>query len=163
MGDAMTVAVVLGDPCDAGVMGHAEEMLGRLGISFERRVIPTPVLGEALRRFVEGTSAAVFIASAGVGGVNLAAAVAALTTRPVLAVPVESASLRGIDLLHASVRQPVGAPAGVLAIGKAGAVNAALAAVAILANSDAALREKLHSFRREQTEKVLADSLPATA
>lgn len=160
-GDMAQVAILIGQQRDAEVMRHAEETLGQFGVLFERAVVLAPLAGDALRGFVAQSDCRVFIASAGGAGVNLPAAVASWTTRPVLAVPMESASLRGMDSLYASVQQPVGAPAGVLAIGKAGAINAALAAVAILANSDSALREKLQAFRREQTEKVLADSLPA--
>jgi len=101
----------------------------------------------------------VYIAAAG-GAAHLAGVVAAQTVAPVLGVPIESQSLKGLDSLLAMVQMPGGIPVGTLAIGKAGATNAALLAVAILANSRPALKEKLLAFRAEQTEKVLKETLP---
>jgi 5-(carboxyamino)imidazole ribonucleotide mutase len=100
----------------------------------------------------------VVIAAAG-GAAHLAGVAAAHTLLPVLGVPMESASLKGMDSLLATVQMPAGVPVGTLAIGKAGAVNAALLSVAILANSRPELREKLRKYREEQTRKVLAENL----
>jgi 5-(carboxyamino)imidazole ribonucleotide mutase len=99
------------------------------------------------------------IAAAG-GAAHLAGVVAAHTLLPVLGVPMESASLKGLDSLLATVQMPAGVPVGTLAIGKPGATNAALLAVAILANARPPLREKLRRFREEQTAKVLKETLP---
>ena len=100
-------------------------------------------------------------AAAGAGGAaHLPGMTAAQTALPVLGVPVESHSLKGIDSLLSIVQMPAGVPVGTLAIGKAGATNAALLAIAILANSRPQLRERLHQFRRDQTEKVLKETLP---
>ena len=100
-----------------------------------------------------------YIAAAG-GAAHLAGVVAAQTVAPVLGVPIESQSLKGLDSLLAMVQMPGGIPVGTLAIGKAGATNAALLAVAILANSRPALKEKLLAFRAEQAEKVLKETVP---
>ena len=137
-------------------MRHAAEMLERFGVPHERRVISAHRTPELMSRFAseaEGRGLEVVIAGAG-GAAHLPGMVAAYTTVPVLGVPVESKTLKGVDSLLSIVQMPTGVPVGTLAIGKAGATNAALLAVAILANTRPDLREKLKTFRREQAEKV---------
>ncbi|MEW6636573.1 MAG: 5-(carboxyamino)imidazole ribonucleotide mutase [Actinomycetota bacterium] len=162
IGGEPLVGVIMGSASDWETMRHAAETLERFGIPHERRVVSahrTPELmaryaGEAEERGVE-----VIIAGAG-GAAHLPGMVAAHTTLPVLGVPVESRSLKGMDSLLSIAQMPAGVPVGTLAIGRAGATNAALLAVAILAASRPKLRERLKRFRREQTEKVLEAKLP---
>ena len=156
------VAVIMGSKSDWEVMRQADETLARFEIPHECRVLSahrTPVqtaeyVGQAESRGIE-----VIIAAAG-GAAHLAGVCAAHTVLPVLGVPMESASLKGLDSLLSTVQMPGGIPVGTLAIGPAGARNAALLAVAILANSRPELREKLRRFRAEQSEKVLRETLP---
>jgi len=155
------VAVVMGSKSDWEVMRAADEMLTRFGVPHECRVLSahrTPAELEAWvkERAAEGTE--VFIAAAG-GAAHLAGVVAAHTVAPVLGVPMESASLKGLDSLLSMAQMPAGVPVGTLAIGKAGATNAALLAVAILATSRPPLKEQLVAFRREQAAKVLGETL----
>jgi len=156
------VAVMMGSKSDWEVMRQADEVLTKFEIAHECRVLSahrTPVqtaeyVGQAESRGIE-----VIIAAAG-GAAHLAGVCAAHTVLPVLGVPMESASLKGLDSLLSTVQMPGGIPVGTLAIGPAGARNAALLAVAILANSRPELREKLRRFRAEQSEKVLRETLP---
>jgi len=155
------VAVVMGSRSDWEVMRAADETLQRFGVPHECRVLSAHRTPAALEKWVKecaenGTE--VFIAAAG-GAAHLAGVVAAHTVLPVLGVPMESASLKGLDSLLAMVQMPAGVPVGTLAIGKAGATNAALLAVAILATSRPELKGKLESYRREQAEKVLGEAL----
>lgn len=156
------VCVIMGSQSDWETMQHAHAMLNRFGVEHECRIVSahrTPELMAQFARDAEANGVKVIIAGAG-GAAHLPGMVAAQTVVPVLGVPVESHALKGMDSLLSIVQMPAGIPVGTLAIGKAGATNAALLAVAILANDDAALREKLHAFRREQTETVLNTSLP---
>jgi 5-(carboxyamino)imidazole ribonucleotide mutase len=149
-------SVIMGSQSDWETMRHAAEMLERFGVPHERRVISAHRTPELMSRFAseaEGRGLEVVIAGAG-GAAHLPGMVAAYTTVPVLGVPVESKTLKGVDSLLSIVQMPTGVPVGTLAIGKAGATNAALLAVAILANTHPNLREKLKTFRREQAEKV---------
>ena len=149
-------SVIMGSQSDWETMRHAAEMLERFGVPHERRVISAHRTPELMSRFAseaEGRGLEVVIAGAG-GAAHLPGMVAAYTTVPVLGVPVESKTLKGVDSLLSIVQMPTGVPVGTLAIGKAGATNAALLAVAILANTRPNLREKLKTFRREQAEKV---------
>lgn len=158
---APLVAVVIGSKSDWEVMRSADEMLRRFGVSHECRVLSAHRTPAALERYVKDCAAGgteLFIAAAG-GAAHLAGVVAAHTVLPVLGVPMESASLKGLDSLLAMVQMPAGIPVGTLAIGKPGATNAALLAVAILATSRPELRAKLESYRREQAEKVLGETL----
>ena len=156
------VRVIMGSKSDWETMRQADEVLSKFEIPHECRVLSahrTPVqtaeyVGQAEARGVE-----VIIAAAG-GAAHLAGVCAAHTVLPVLGVPMESASLKGLDSLLSTVQMPAGIPVGTLAIGPAGARNAALLAVAILANSRPELREKLRRFRAEQSEKVLRETLP---
>jgi 5-(carboxyamino)imidazole ribonucleotide mutase len=150
-------SVIMGSQSDWETMRHAAEMLERFGVPHERRVISAHRTPELMSRFAseaEGRGLEVVIAGAG-GAAHLPGMVAAYTTVPVLGVPVESKTLKGVDSLLSIVQMPTGVPVGTLAIGKAGATNAALLAVAILANTRPNLREKLKTFRREQAEKVM--------
>lgn len=156
------VAVIMGSKSDWETMRHADELLTRFGVPHECRIVSahrTPALMAAFAAEAETRGIEVIIAGAG-GAAHLPGMVAAQTLVPVLGVPVESRALKGMDSLLSIVQMPGGIPVGTLAIGQAGATNAALLAVAILANKRPELREKLRQFRTEQTEKVLKDSLP---
>lgn len=156
------VGVVMGSASDWDVMVRAHEMLDELGISHECRVLSAHRTPDELLAWLgtmEKNGTEVFIAGAGVAAA-LPGVVAAYTTRPVLGVPVDSGPLRGEDALHAIVQMPPGIPVGTLAIGKAGATNAALLAAAILANKYPELTEKIANYRKAQAAKVLAVKLP---
>jgi len=151
----------MGSSSDWETMQHAVEMLDRFGVPTERHVMSahrTPEVTAAFASSAEAKGLEVIIAGAG-GAAHLAGVVAAHTVIPVLGVPIQSA-LQGLDSLLATVQMPGGIPVGTLAIGKAGATNAALLAVAILSNSRPDLRAKLHAFRKEQAEKVKQAKLP---
>ncbi len=156
------VIVIMGSKSDWEVMRQSSEMLSKFGVAHECRVLSahrTPVQTAEYVGAAEGRGIEVVIAAAG-GAAHLAGVCAAHTILPVLGVPMESASLKGMDSLLSTVQMPAGIPVGTLAIGPAGARNAALLAVAILANSRPELKAKLREFRREQSEKVLAEKLP---
>jgi 5-(carboxyamino)imidazole ribonucleotide mutase len=155
------VAVVMGSQSDWDVMRNADETLNQFGVAHECRVISahrSPGLAAEFGSTAESRGLEVVIAAAG-GAAHLAGVLAAHTTLPVLGVPMRSESLNGLDSLLATVQMPAGIPVGTVAIGKPGAVNAALLAVAILANSRPALRVKLHEFRQAQDEKIRAIKL----
>lgn len=156
------VAVMMGSKSDWETMRQADELLTRFEVSHECRVLSahrTPAQTAEYVSLAEGRGIEVIIAAAG-GAAHLAGVCAAHTVLPVLGVPMESASLKGMDSLLSTVQMPAGIPVGTLAIGPAGARNAALLAVAILANSRPDLRERLKRFRAEQSEKVLRETLP---
>ena len=143
-------------------MKHASEMLDRFGVPHERHVMSAHRTPEVAAEFAKGAEARgieVVIAGAG-GAAHLAGVMAAFTLVPVLGVPMQSSALQGLDSLLSTVQMPGGIPVGTLAIGKAGATNAALLAVSILSNSRPDLRGKLRAFRAEQTEKVRQEQLP---
>ncbi|MBO0801332.1 MAG: 5-(carboxyamino)imidazole ribonucleotide mutase [Blastocatellia bacterium] len=151
------VAIIMGSKSDWETMRHAAETLVRFEVMHECRIVSahrTPALMAQFAAAAELRGFEVIIAGAG-GAAHLPGMVAAHTLVPVLGVPVESAALKGMDSLLSIVQMPGGIPVGTLAIGTAGAINAALLAVAILANSRPDLREKLRKFREEQTAKVL--------
>ena len=155
------VGIVMGSKSDWEVMKHASDTLKQFDVAHECRVLSahrTPVACAKWATELERRHLEVVIAAAG-GAAHLAGVIAAHTILPVLGVPMESAALKGLDSLLSMVQMPGGIPVGTLAIGKPGAVNAALLAVAILANSRPALRERLHEFREKQADKVLADKL----
>jgi 5-(carboxyamino)imidazole ribonucleotide mutase len=155
------VAVIMGSKSDWDVMRHASEILTQFGIPHENKVCSAHRTPHAAAEFASGAEQRglqVIIAGAG-GAAHLAGVVASYTILPVLGVPMESQSLKGLDSLLSTVQMPGGIPVGTLAIGKPGATNAALLAVAILATSRPDLREKLSAFRAAQTEKVLNDTL----
>ncbi len=156
------VAVIMGSKSDWDTMQGAGEMLTQLGVAHETKIVSahrTPLLLAEFARDAEERGLEVIIAGAG-GAAHLPGMVAAQTLVPVLGVPVQSRALSGQDSLLSIVQMPAGIPVGTLAIGSAGAVNAALLAVAILANTRPELREKLRQFRADQTAKVLGDTLP---
>jgi 5-(carboxyamino)imidazole ribonucleotide mutase len=157
------VGLIMGSRSDWETMRHAAETLDALGIPCERRVVSahrTPDLLFAYATEAEERGLRVLIAGAG-GAAHLPGMAAAKTALPVLGVPVESKTLQGVDSLLSIVQMPAGVPVGTLAIGRAGAVNAALLAAAILAGSDAGLRDRLHAFRAAQTQAVLDAPDPA--
>ncbi len=160
--EAPLVAVVMGSTSDWDTMRHAADVLKRFGVPHECAVVSAHRTPRRMAEFAEGAEARgleVIIAGAG-GAAHLPGMVAAQTTVPVLGVPVKSKALKGLDSLLSIVQMPAGVPVGTLAIGQAGATNAALLAGAILSNTRPRLREKLRRFRREQTEKVRAAELP---
>ena len=157
---APLVAVIMGSKSDWEVMRQTAETLASFGVLHECRVLSahrTPAETAEYAGQAESRGIEVIVAAAG-GAAHLAGVCAAHTLVPVLGVPMESAALKGLDSLLSTVQMPAGVPVGALAIGPAGARNAALLAVAILANSRPELREKLRRFRAEQKEKVLKDS-----
>ena len=154
--DKPLVGIIMGSRSDWSTMRHAAEMLGSLGVAHEVRVVSahrTPqrlfdYAGSAAERGLK-----VIVAGAG-GAAHLPGMAASMTALPVLGVPVESQALKGMDSLLSIVQMPAGVPVGTLAIGRAGAVNAALLAAAILALADAELGERLQAWRTAQTEAV---------
>jgi 5-(carboxyamino)imidazole ribonucleotide mutase len=158
---APLVAVIMGSKSDWETIKHASETLTRFGVPHESRVLSAHRTPQAATEFASGASARglkVIIAAAG-GAAHLAGVLAAHTLLPVLGVPMESQMLRGMDSLLSTVQMPAGIPVGTLAIGKAGAINAALLAVAILALQRPDLEEKLDAFRKEQAETILNQTL----
>ena len=156
------VAILMGSKSDWEVMRQADEMLTRFEVAHECRVLSahrTPAETAEYISQAESRGMEVVIAAAG-GAAHLAGVCAAHTLLPVLGVPMESQSLKGLDSLLSTVQMPAGIPVGTLAIGGAGARNAALLAVAILANKRPELRDRLRKFRAEQKEKVLQETLP---
>ena len=155
------VAVIMGSKSDWETMRHADDVLTQFGVAHECRIVSahrTPHWMAEFTADAEARGFEVIIAGAG-GAAHLPGMVAAQTLLPVLGVPVESHALKGMDSLLSIVQMPGGIPVGTLAIGKAGATNAALLAIAILANQRPELRAKLRRFREEQTAKVLNDTL----
>ena len=160
--DSPLVAVIMGSTSDWETMRHADATLTDFGVAHECRVVSahrTPSLMAEFAAGAEGRGLRVIIAAAG-GAAHLPGMVAAQTVVPVLGVPIESAAFKGLDSLLSIVQMPGGIPVGTLAIGRAGATNAALLAIAILATTDPALRAKLHAFRAETEVKVRAATLP---
>ena len=158
--DFPLVAVMMGSKSDWDVMRQAAANLTAFGVPHECRVLSahrTPAETAEYVSQAESRGIEVIVAAAG-GAAHLAGVCAAHTLLPVLGVPMESASLKGLDSLLSTVQMPAGVPVGTLAIGAPGARNAALLAIAILANSRPELREKLRRFRADQREKILADS-----
>ena len=151
----------MGSKSDWEIMKNASDTLGRFGVPHESRVLSAHRTPQAATEFAAGASERglqVIIAAAG-GAAHLAGVLAAHTILPVLGVPMESQMLRGMDSLLSTVQMPAGIPVGTLAIGKPGAINAALLAVAILALQRPDLHDKLEAFRREQAEKILNETL----
>lgn len=156
------VAVVMGSTSDWETMRHAAEVLKKFGVPHECAVVSAHRTPQWMAEFAsgaEGRGLEVVIAGAG-GAAHLPGMVAAQTLLPVLGVPVKSKMLKGLDSLLSIVQMPAGIPVGTLAIGQAGATNAALLAVAILSNTRPELRERLRRFRDEQTAKVREAVLP---
>ena len=156
------VAIIMGSRSDWPTMKHAADMLDRLGVAWDARVVSAHRTPQRLVEFSTGAKAAgfkVIIAGAG-GAAHLPGMIAAKTVVPVLGVPVQTKALSGVDSLHSIVQMPKGVPVATFAIGAAGAANAALFAVAMLANNDPVLRQKLEAFRAEQTAMARAMTLP---
>ena len=156
------VAVIMGSTSDWDTMQHAVDVLDRFGVACEKHVVSahrTPVWMAEFASGAEARGIEVIIAGAG-GAAHLPGMTAAHTILPVLGVPVQSAALNGLDSLLSIVQMPGGVPVGTLAIGKAGATNAGLLAVSILATSRPELRERLRAFRAEQTAAVRETPLP---
>src|SRR5574343_84372 len=156
------IGVVMGSSSDWDTMQHAVEILQQFGIPHEARVVSAHRMPDDMFAYAEaaaGRGLKAIIAGAG-GAAHLPGMLPAKTTVPVLGVPVQSKALSGVDSLHSIVQMPKGIPVATFAIGEAGAANAALFAVAMLANENPALSEKLQAFRQAQTEKVLAMKLP---
>ncbi|MFH1263649.1 MAG: 5-(carboxyamino)imidazole ribonucleotide mutase [Pseudomonadota bacterium] len=153
------VGIVMGSRSDWGAMAKASELLKEFGVLHECRALSAHRAPDAVAEYAgsaEERGLQVIIAGAG-GAAHLAGVIAAKTTLPVLGVPMESKALHGLDSLLSIVQMPRGIPVGTLAIGEAGAANAALLAIEILSLSDADLRKKLKNFRAAQTTKVLSD------
>src|SRR5580658_316496 len=162
MDDKPLVAVIMGSKSDWETMTHASKMLTEFGVPHETRIVSAHRTPQLLAEYATGAAERgleVIIAGAG-GAAHLPGMTAAYTTLPVLGVPIESRSLKGIDSLLSIVQMPAGVPVATLAIGTAGAKNAALLAVAILANKRPPLREKLKAFRENQKRRVLEERLP---
>jgi len=150
------IAVIMGSQSDWATLRHAAETLQALGVGYETRIVSAHRTPDRLYAFAKGARAEgfkVIIAGAG-GAAHLPGMTAALTTLPVFGVPIETTSLSGIDSLCSIVQMPPGIPVGTLAIGRAGAINAALLAASVLALSDAALAQRLETWRQRQTEAV---------
>ncbi|MGD9773915.1 5-(carboxyamino)imidazole ribonucleotide mutase [Diaphorobacter sp.] len=156
------IGVVMGSSSDWDTMQHAVAILQQFGIAHEAQVVSAHRMPDDMFRYAEtaaGRGLQAIIAGAG-GAAHLPGMIAAKTTVPVLGVPVASRHLQGVDSLHSIVQMPKGVPVATFAIGAAGAANAALFAVALLANQDPALRDKLDAFRAEQTAAARAMTLP---
>lgn len=155
------VAVIMGSSSDWETMRYAVEMLDRFAVPYEKHIVSahrTPVWMTEFAQSADARGLEVIIAGAG-GAAHLPGMTAAHTVVPVLGVPVQSGALNGLDSLLSMVQMPGGVPVGTLAIGKAGATNAGLLAIAILATSRPELRARLRAFREEQTAKVRQDDL----
>ena len=150
------VGIIMGSKSDWETMRHASEMLDRLGVAHETKVVSAHRTPKRLYDYAHGAKARglkVIIAGAG-GAAHLPGMTASMTTLPVLGVPVETKSLKGMDSLLSIVQMPAGVPVGTLAIGKAGATNAALLAASIIATGDEALAKRLEKHRSDQTASV---------
>ena len=150
------VAIIMGSQSDWDTMRHTAETLTALGVTSENRIVSAHRTPDRLFTFAKGAKAEgfkVIIAGAG-GAAHLPGMTASLTELPVLGVPVESRALAGVDSLYSIVQMPAGIPVGTLAIGKAGAINAALLAASVLALNDPALAGRLAAWRKQQTDAV---------
>jgi 5-(carboxyamino)imidazole ribonucleotide mutase len=165
LNSSIKVGVLMGSNSDWDTMQHAVAILQEFGIAHEARVVSAHRMPDDMFAYAESAASRglqAIIAGAG-GAAHLPGMLAAKTTVPVLGVPVASKHLQGVDSLHSIVQMPKGIPVATFAIGAAGAANAALFAVAMLANHDAALRVKLDAFRAKQTEVARAMTLPPVA
>src|SRR6476469_5437626 len=159
------VGVVMGSSSDWGTLQHAVQILQEFGIAHEARVVSAHRMPDDMFAYAEGAAARglrAIIAGAG-GAAHLPGMIASKTTVPVLGVPVPTRHLHGMDSLHSIVQMPKGVPVATFAIGEAGAANAALFAVSMLAATDAKLRDKLDAFRARQTEAARSMTLPPAA
>ncbi len=160
--NSISVGIVMGSDSDWPTMQAAAVILKDFGVAFEARVVSAHRTPDLLFAYAEtaGPRGLQAIIAGACGAAHLPGMLAAKTTVPVLGVPVQSKALSGVDSLHSIVQMPKGIPVATFAIGEAGAANAALFAVAMLATADPALNERLRAFRRAQTDKVLAMRLP---
>ena len=159
----LLAAVIMGSKSDWETMKRAADVLSEFGVAHECRVLSAHRTPEALTEYMaqaEARGCEVFIGGAG-GAAHLAGVMAAQTVRPVLGVPIESTSLKGLDSLLSMVQMPSGIPVGTLAIGEAGATNAALLAIAILAATRPELADQIAAYRKKQADKILSESLPS--
>ena len=159
---APVVGVIMGSKSDWETMRHAVDVLTQFEVAHEFRIVSahrTPELMSEYAKEAEGRGLQVIIAGAG-GAAHLPGMVSSHTLLPVLGVPVQSQALQGLDSLLSIVQMPGGVPVGTMAIGKAGAINAGLLAVRILATTRPDLREKMRAFQNDQTQKVLQETLP---
>jgi 5-(carboxyamino)imidazole ribonucleotide mutase len=150
------VAIIMGSQSDWPTMRHAAETLDALAIAYDKRIVSAHRTPDRLYAFAKGAKAEgfkVIIAGAG-GAAHLPGMTASMTTLPVFGVPIESKAMSGVDSLYSIVQMPPGVPVGTLAIGKSGAINAALLAASVLALSDDALATRLEAWRRQQTDAV---------
>jgi 5-(carboxyamino)imidazole ribonucleotide mutase len=153
---ASPVIIVMGSQSDWATLRHAADTLSTLGVAYDAKIVSAHRTPERLYAFAKGAKEAghkVIIAGAG-GAAHLPGMTASMTILPVLGVPIETKALAGIDSLYSIVQMPAGVPVGTLAIGKAGAINAALLAASVLALSDAALADRLAAWRARQTEEI---------
>jgi len=153
---AKPVAIIMGSQSDWPTMRHAAETLAALQIGYDKRIVSAHRTPERLYAFARGAKAdgvQVIIAGAG-GAAHLPGMTAAMTTLPVFGVPVESKAMSGVDSLYSIVQMPPGVPVGTLAIGKSGAINAALLAASVLALNDEGLAKRLEAWRKKQTDAV---------
>jgi 5-(carboxyamino)imidazole ribonucleotide mutase len=158
LSSAPLVGIIMGSSSDWPTMRHAAQVLEDFGVAYEKRVVSahrTPELLYDYSKMAQGRGLHCIIAGAG-GAAHLPGMAASMTTLPVLGVPVQSKALSGVDSLYSIVQMPGGIPVATFAIGNAGATNAGLFAIALLANHDAALAAKLVAFREKQRDKVLA-------
>jgi 5-(carboxyamino)imidazole ribonucleotide mutase len=163
MASSVQVGVVMGSSSDWDTMQHAVAILQEFGVAHEARVLSAHRMPDDMFAYADGAAARglkAIIAGAG-GAAHLPGMLAAKTVVPVLGVPVPSRHLQGVDSLHSIVQMPKGIPVATFAIGVAGAANAALFAVALLANEDEALRARLLAFRQRQTDEARQTSLPS--
>src|SRR3954452_24870503 len=161
----VSIGVVMGSSSDWDTLQHAVQILQEFGIAHEARVVSAHRMPDDMFAYAEGAVARglrAIIAAAG-GAAHLPGMIASKTTVPVLGVPVPSRHLHGMDSLHSIVQMPKGVPVATFAIGEAGAANAALFAIAMLATNDAKLRDKLDAFRARQTEAARSMTLPPAA
>jgi 5-(carboxyamino)imidazole ribonucleotide mutase len=164
-GTTPLVGIIMGSQSDWPTLSHAAEMLARLGVAHEARIVSAHRTPDRLRAYAmtaRDRGLKVIIAGAG-GAAHLPGMCASWTPLPVLGVPIESHALKGMDSLLSIVQMPAGIPVGTMAIGRAGAVNAALLAAAILATQDSALAERLDALRAEQTASVADAPVPGVA
>jgi 5-(carboxyamino)imidazole ribonucleotide mutase len=163
MSENVLVGIIMGSQSDWGTMKHAAEMLDTLGVPYETRVVSAHRTPDRMFEYAEQAAARglqVIIAGAG-GAAHLPGMVAAKTVVPVLGVPVQSRALNGLDSLLSIAQMPAGIPVGTLAIGEAGAANAALLAAAIIGNGSPVIRAALERFRAERRDAVLAKPDPS--
>lgn len=161
MSEQPLIGVIMGSKSDWETMQNAAEVLAEFGVTHECRIVSAHRTPELMRDYAlsaEQRGLEVIIAGAG-GAAHLPGMVASQTVLPVLGVPIQTQALKGMDSLLSILQMPAGIPVGTLAIGKAGARNAALMAIAILANSRPELRQQLQEFRAQQTQRVLEDQL----